>query len=100
MARYFIILILLILATALHGQSPVGAWSDHLSYNSVENIAIGNKEIYASTGYSIMIYNKEFDELRKLTRVQGLSETGISAIAFSTDYNILIISYNLSLIHI
>ena len=94
MARYFIILILLILTTALRGQSPVGEWSDHLSYNSVENLAIGKNEIYASTGYSIMIYNKEYDELRKLTRVQGLSETGISAIAFSTENNTLIISYN------
>lgn len=94
MSRYFIILMLLFLTTALHGQSSVGSWSDHLSYNSVKNLAIGKNEIYASTGYSIMIYNKEFDELRKLTRVQGLSETGISSIAFSTDYNTLIISYN------
>jgi hypothetical protein len=94
MTRYFIILVLLILTSALKGQSPVGAWSDHLSYNSVKNLAIGKNEIYASTGYSIMIYSKEFNELRKLTRVQGLSETGISSIAFSSEYNYLIISYN------
>jgi ligand-binding sensor domain-containing protein len=94
MARYFIILMLLILTFESNSQTPVGVWSDHLSYNSVNNLAIGKNEIYASTGYSIMIYNKEFDELRKLTRVQGLSETGISSIAFSTENNTLIISYN------
>jgi hypothetical protein len=78
---------------SLSGQAPVGTWTDHLSYNSAKNIAVGQNQIYASTGTSILIYDKQFDELSKLTRVQGLSEAGISSIAYSPDYNTLIIAY-------
>ena len=84
MTRYLLIILFLILTVSFSGQAPVGAWTDHLSYNSAKNIAIGQNEIYASTGSSVIIYNKEFDELKKLTRVQGLSETGISSISLFT----------------
>jgi hypothetical protein len=93
MIRYLLIILFTILSFSLSGQSPVGEWTDHLSYYSAKNIALGQNEIYASTGSSVIIYNKVFDELKKLTRVQGLSETGISSIAYSTDYKTLIIAY-------
>ena len=93
MARYLLLILFTTLTVSLSGQAPVGAWTDHLSYFSARNIAIGQNEIYASTGSSIIIYNKKFGELRKLTRVQGLSEAGISSIVYSLEYNSLIISY-------
>jgi hypothetical protein len=93
MSRYPSIILFLILTASVVGQSPVGTWTDHLSYNSARNIAVGQNVIYASTGSSIIIYNKISDELNKLSRVQGLSETGISAISFSPENNSLIISY-------
>jgi hypothetical protein len=94
MTRPLIIYILIILSDSLAGQTPVGAWTDHLSYNSAKNIAIGKNEIYASTGTSIIVYNKDYDELKKLTRIQGLSEAGIGAIAFSAEFSSLVISYS------
>ncbi len=93
MARYLLIILFLIPVEAVFPQAPVGAWTDHLSYNSARNIAIGNNVIYASTGSSIIIYNKIDDELKKLTRIQGLSETGIGSIGYSQEFNSLIISY-------
>jgi hypothetical protein len=96
MGKYLLIIFSAILTFSLQGQAPVGEWTDHLSYNSAKNIALGQNEIYASTGTSIIIYNKDFDELKKLTRIQGLSEAGISAIAYSPEYKSLIISYNSS----
>lgn len=78
----------------LAAQTPVGTWSDHLIYNKAENLAVGTKEIYASTGASIIIYNREFDELRKLSRINGLTETGIRTIGWSEEYNTLIIAYS------
>ena len=78
----------------LSAQTPVGTWSDHLIYNKAENLAVGTKEVYASTGSSIIIYNREFDELRKLSRINGLTETGIRTIGWSEEYNTLIIAYS------
>ena len=40
-----------------------------------------------------MVYNKEYDQLRKLSRVNGLTETGISTIGWSEQNQTLIIAY-------
>jgi sugar lactone lactonase YvrE len=84
--------LLFIFALSL-AQTPVGTWTDHLNYNSAKNIAVGSKEIYASTGSSLMVYNKEYAQLRKLSRVNGLTETGISTIGWSEENETLIIAY-------
>jgi hypothetical protein len=77
----------------LSGQLPVGSWSDHLRYNTALCVAAGSEEIYASTGSSILVYNKEYKELKRLSKVNGLSETGISAIGWSAENNMLVIAY-------
>lgn len=76
------------------GQSPVGTWTDHLCYNTSKAVAVTGEFVYSSTGSSILIYNKQNGELKKLTRINGLSETLISSIAWSEDKNILIIGYS------
>jgi|WetSurMetagenome_2_1015567.scaffolds.fasta_scaffold00018_85 hypothetical protein len=74
-------------------QTPVGTWTDHLNYNTVKSIAVGSKEVFASTGSSVLIYNKEYEQLRKLSRITGLTETGISSIGWSEENKTLIIGY-------
>ncbi len=75
-------------------QTPVGTWSDHLVYSTARYIAVSPDEVYSSTGSSVLVYNKKFAELRKLSPVTGLTETGISSIAWSTENKALIIAYN------
>lgn len=89
-----VITVLLFHFLSSFGQTPIGSWSDHLIYNTAKNVAVGNGEVFASTGSSIIVYNKEFAELKKLSPVNGLSETGISTIAWSKENNSLIIAYN------
>ena len=94
MRKPLIIIWLLLISAICRGQTPVGSWSDHLRYNTSLNVAVGSKEVFASTGSSIIVYNKEFDELRKLSRINGLTETGISTIAWSEENEALIIAYS------
>lgn len=93
MRRLVILTFLIVFFNISSAQIPVGTWSDHLIYNKAENLVAGKKEVYASTGFSIIIYNREFDELRKLSRVNGLTETGISSIGWSEENNTLVIAY-------
>jgi hypothetical protein len=93
MRLFSVILILLFLSLQLQGQTPVGSWSDHLIYNTAKNVAVGDEEVLASTGSSLIVYNKGFAELKKLSRISGLTETGISTIAWSSENNTLIIAY-------
>jgi len=92
--RTHLTIILLLFTLYSQGQTPVGSWSDHLTYNTAKSVAVGTKEIFASTGSSIIVYNKEFAELRKMSRIDGLTETGISTIGWSEEFNTLIIAYS------
>lgn len=93
MRRISAITIFFLMLFQLNGQTPVGTWSDHLIYNTAKSVAVGTKEVFASTGSSIIVYNKELAELRKMSPVNGLTETGISTIAWSEENNTLIIGY-------
>lgn len=77
-----------------NSQSPVGTWTDHLTYNTAKNVAVGTAEVFASTGSSIIVYNKEFSELKKMSRINGLTETGISTIGWSEENKTLVIAYS------
>lgn len=76
------------------GQTPVGTWSDHLTYNTAKSVAVGSEEVFASTGSSIIAYDKEFSELKKMSRINGLTETGISTIGWSEENKTLVIAYS------
>src|SRR5512133_628232 len=93
MIRYLAISFLLLSSLISDGQTPVGTWTDHLIYNTANCVAVSTDEVFASTGSSIIIYNKGFDELKKMSRINGLSETGISTIAWSVESKTLIIAY-------
>jgi hypothetical protein len=87
------ITVLSLISGWLASQMPVGSWSDHLRYNTASAIAGNSLTIYASTGSSILAWNKEFNELRRLSPVNGLSETGISDISWSEEKSMLVIAY-------
>jgi hypothetical protein len=94
MRRILYIPLLMLMSLVVQGQTPVGSWSDHLVYNTANCVSVGKEDVFASTGSSIIIYNKGFAELKKMSRINGLSETGISTIAWSEDNKTLIIAYS------
>jgi hypothetical protein len=94
MNRSLLFIILIALSTRVFSQKPVGAWSDHLSYFSAKSLALSSEDVYASTGNSIITFNRQYEETGKITRVNGLSETAISCIGWSADQKALIIIYS------
>jgi hypothetical protein len=96
MRRSLTITFLALFSSLTMGQTPVGEWTDHLVYTNAYGVAAGSKEVFASNGSSVLVYNKQYAELRKLSRVSGLSGTGISTIAWSEENSTLIIAYTSS----
>ena len=93
MSKIPVTILLFFFLFRLSGQNPVGTWSDHLVYNTARNLAIGQTDVYASTGSSIIVYNKSLAELRKLSHINGLTGTGIDAIGWSQENEALVIGY-------
>lgn len=102
MRRYILITSLICNSLMALAQGPVGTWADHLPYHAVYNIAAGKSEVIGSTEYALTIYNNEYQELRKLSKVNGLTDCGISSLAYSSATDSYIIGYtntNIDILH-
>lgn len=94
MLRCIIIYIFLGLLQPLAGQVPPGSWIDHFPYHSVYFVTGGENEIYGSTRHAITIFNRNYQEIRKLSKVNGLSDCSIATIGYSEDEDVLLIAYS------
>ena len=67
---------------------PIGQWRNHLPKNNVIAVAEAENRIYAATPYSIFYYDKSDNSIEQLTKVNGLSDVGITAIHYNKIYKI------------
>jgi hypothetical protein len=101
--RFLVPVILLGFFIQAGAQQPVpaiGLWREHLPYNSAIDAAAGDGIIYCATPYSLFTVNPASNTIERLSRVTGLSETGISAISYDDANKKLFIAYENSNIDI
>ena len=80
------------LAIAQDGVS-IGNWRTHLPYQKVIGVEpIGNK-IYAATQYELFYYDTEDNSINILNKINGLSDIGISTIAYNESQRKLFVAY-------
>jgi ligand-binding sensor domain-containing protein len=93
--------ILLVLPLCMNGQNRMKGWKAHVSFNPVIQLAGTPDFIVAATGGGLIFTDWQGTNIKTFTKAEGLSEAGISAIAYSQNTNILLIGYksgNLDLI--
>ena len=102
---FFLILLavaLLSLSSPLSGQDiPVGHWRHHLPNNTIIAIAETPGQIVGATVYGLVVYNKVDNSVEKINKVQGLTDFGISSLAYDGDHDLMLVGYangNLDLI--
>jgi hypothetical protein len=78
---------------AQDGLQGLGMWREHLPYNSTIDVTSSPTRVYAATPYSIFSVELNGNDIERMSRVTGLSETGISTIRFDAAANKLIIAY-------
>ncbi len=79
---------------------PIGEWREHLPYNSAIDVTAGSDKIYCATPYSLFTVDTKDNSIERLSRITGLSETGISAILYDDVNSKLFIAYSNSNIDI
>jgi hypothetical protein len=97
---FTIALAFFIQAAAQQPIPPLGLWREHLPYNSAIDVAAGNGKVYCATPYSLYSVSLADNTVERLSRVTGLSETGISAITYDEVNSKLFIAYGNSNIDI
>lgn len=95
-----ILLVFFILITAIcdaDAQSVnYSQWQDQLPYNNCIATVEANHLIFAATPYSLFYFDKNDNSLNRLNKVtaNGLSDIGISSIAYCSKLNTMVVAYS------
>jgi hypothetical protein len=72
----------------------VGAWREHLPYGSAVAVAATETKIFCATPSSLFSVSPESGEVERFSKVSGLSETGVSTIAYDGVLKKLVVAYS------
>ena len=87
------ILFFLMIQFQVYSQQAVGDWNEYLPYYSGVHIAEAGNKIYCSTENGLFFYNKQNNSVEKLTKLDGLSDVGISLVEHNDEESLLFIAY-------
>jgi ligand-binding sensor domain-containing protein len=90
---YLIFFLLLAYIAKAQPLTVVGGWESFISYNFSKAVAASDNTIFSANELCISSYNLDDYTIRIHNKITGLSDMGISTIAFNRHYNVLIIAY-------
>ena len=64
-------------------QIPIGQWRDELPYTLCNSVTDAGDKVYCSTPYAVLVVTKEDHSVSRTTKINGLSDIGISCINFN-----------------
>lgn len=85
--------LLLITAQTARAQSALGSWRPMLNYSRAIDVAELGDEIFTATRNAVFIYNKTDNSLETLSKVNGLSQVGISMVTAVPDKGVILVGY-------
>ncbi len=74
-------------------QLPVGSWRVHLPYATIGLVERAGNKIYAGVGAGMLVYDHASGEVQTLSKIDGLNDVGVTAMAFHSPSNTLIVGY-------
>ena len=85
--------IFLVKGFAQQSIPPIGQWREHLSYKSAIDVTAGNGKIFCATPYSFFSVDLAENSVERMSRINGLSETGVSGISYNETNEKLLVAY-------
>ena len=87
-------------ATLSFAQKTIYQWTTHAPGSKVINVEKVHDKIYAATPYELFYYNTSDNSINKLTKVNSLSDFGISVMRYNHNTDMILIGYSNSNIDI
>jgi hypothetical protein len=75
-------------------QVKVGEWKDHRGFNSTNSVAKVGDVVYASNGTGLLKYTISDGSTEVISKINGLSDIGITLLRYNPYNNTLLIVYN------
>lgn len=76
----------------MFGQA-LGTWVDYLPYSKVNKVIEGNDRMYGVTNFSVIEWDKADNSVSRFSKVNGLSDVGVSTANFHKSTNTLLVGY-------
>tara|TARA_Y100001978_G_scaffold143970_1_gene129028 strand:+ start:327 stop:2618 length:2292 start_codon:yes stop_codon:yes gene_type:complete len=93
--KKLILNVAVLIGLSCYGQSKeIGGWRDYLPYNNAIGVAKMDGKIYVATDNSLFYLNEEDQSINRLSKINGLSDVGISVMAKDPNSNTIIVAYN------
>lgn len=92
MRKISLILILFTLNIIVCAQA-IGDWTSHTPGITVISVDIMHNKIFAATPYEVFYYNTNDNSINKLSKINGLSDMGISLIKHSKTSDVIFVGY-------
>lgn len=93
MKKVILLITCALLALNNYAQVP-GTWNEFFSYNNVQQLIAVDDNIFALSENGIFIYNTSSKEIQKITKLQGLSDVGLTSMAFCDSTSSFLIGYS------
>ena len=74
-------------------QVKIGQWLDHLSYSNTNSVSKVESKVYVSNGVGLAVFDERDNRIRKLTKIDGLSDVGIKLLRKNDNNNLLLVIY-------
>lgn len=81
-------------ANFIYSQLPVGSWQAHLPYASSKAIVNAGNKFFVASETGMFSYDVSDNSLDTYSKINGLSDVGLNALAFDPAQNLLIIGYS------
>ena len=94
MKRFLSTIILTAVCGIVFSQNiGVGKWRNHFSYAKIYKTVVVHNRVYAQAKLGLFFYDIDDGSINKLSKIEGLSDVGISTIAYDKQTNCLAIAY-------
>ncbi len=95
MLKAIVLFLLLSLTLPLQAQQEiaVGTWRTHLTYYNAQRLALTPENVWVASQNGLFRYDKTFQTLEVVSKNQGLSDNGITALAYHQDLDLLLLGY-------
>ncbi len=93
MNRLITVLYLLISISVVSQNISIGEWRDELPYREAINVGVSEEMVYAVTPYSLFTLRKDDNTLKRYSKINGLSDFGISTMEYSKSSDVFFVAY-------
>jgi len=89
-----LVLVWLINSQVIAQDIPIGSWRTHFSYQSARHLEVTAQKIFCASEFGFFSLDLNSLEVRRLSKVDGLSDVAVTSIHYNSTNNVLAVGYS------